>query len=88
MFRMQADSDGRTTTIHLIGRIRTEHLDELRRILQSGARTIQLNLNEVTLVDVDTVRFLCSCEGAGVGIVDCPAYVREWMARERQETTS
>jgi hypothetical protein len=86
MFRMEADSDGKTTTIHLIGRIRAEHLGELRKIVQSGVGRIQLNLNEVTLVDVDTVRFLCTCEGPEVELVDCPAYIREWMVRERQET--
>jgi len=86
MFRMEADSDGKTTTIHLIGRIRAEHLDELRRILPNGGGRIQLNLNQVTLVDVDTVRFLCACEGAGIGLADCPAYIREWMVREREET--
>jgi len=44
-----------------------------------------LDLSEVTLVDLEVVRFLVSCEDEGVEIVQCPAYVREWMLRERAE---
>jgi len=86
MFRMTADSDGKTTTIHLMGRIRAEHLDALRKITQAETGAIQLDLVEVTLVDVETVRFFCVCEAAGVRLANCPAYIREWMMREREET--
>jgi hypothetical protein len=44
-----------------------------------------LDLGEVTLVDLGVVRFLISCEDDGIELVDCPAYVREWMLRERDE---
>jgi hypothetical protein len=84
MFRLEADSDGKTTTVRLIGRIRAKHLDELREIAKGGVRAI-LNLSEVTLVDVETVRFFCACEDAGVHLEDCPAYIREWMHRERDD---
>jgi len=43
-----------------------------------------LDLKEVTLVDVDVVRFLAVCGTEGVKIVHCPQYIREWMAREQQ----
>ena len=44
-----------------------------------------LDLSEVTLVDLDVIRFLITCEDEGVDLVQCPLYVREWMIRERAE---
>jgi len=43
-----------------------------------------LDLQEVTLVDVDVVRFLRVCEAGGMKIVHCSQYIREWMTRERE----
>jgi hypothetical protein len=31
------------------------------------------------------VQFLISCEDGGIELVQCPAYVREWLLRERAE---
>ena len=45
--------NGRSTTIRLIGRMRAEHLEELKtQISKSGSR-ISLDLEEVHLVDVE-----------------------------------
>jgi hypothetical protein len=46
---------------------------------------ILLDLGEVTLVDVEVVRFLGDCEDRGIVLVHCPPYVREWILRERAE---
>jgi hypothetical protein len=48
-----------------------------------GAGTV-LDLGEVTLVDVDVVRFLKACEADGVEVVHCSRYIREWMLREQE----
>jgi len=42
-----------------------------------------LDLEEVILLDRDSVRFLIRCESEGVQLVNCPLYVREWMTREQ-----
>jgi hypothetical protein len=69
--------------IKLIGRLRAEYLPELKgRIETSGGRTA-LDMDEVTLVDVESVRFLSTCETQGVELRRCPAYIREWITRER-----
>jgi len=39
-------------------------------------------MKEVKLVDRDVVSFLASCEAKGVNIVNCPAYIREWIQKE------
>ena len=43
-----------------------------------------LELREVTLVDAYVVRFLSACESEGIQLLNCSAYIREWIVRERQ----
>ena len=49
---------GDSTTIRLTGRMRAEHLEELERQIRESGPAILLDLDEVTLVDVEVVRFL------------------------------
>jgi anti-anti-sigma regulatory factor len=72
------------TTLKLIGRIRAEHLAELRGQIASSAPTIVLELGEVTLVDADVVRFLSACESEGIQLLNCSALIREWIVREQE----
>ena len=72
------------TIIKLIGRIRAEHLAELRGQINTSAPTIVLELGEVTLVDADVVRFLSACESEGIHLQHCSAYIREWIVREQE----
>jgi anti-anti-sigma regulatory factor len=70
------------TTIKLIGRIRAEHLSELKAQITASVPKIVLELGEVSLVDADAVRFLDSCESEGIQLLNCSAYIREWIVRE------
>ena len=56
--RIEKDSDGQQTTIRLIGHIQSEHLEELKAQMKGSGLRIVLDLDEVTLVDVEVVRFL------------------------------
>jgi len=76
----------RGTALKLIGRIRAEHLAELRGQIAASAPSA-LELGEVSLVDADAVRFLGGCESEGIQLLNCSGYIREWIARE-QETTN
>ena len=71
------------TTLKLIGRIRAEHLAELRGQIAASAPSV-LELREVTLVDAEVVRFLSACESEGIQLQHCSAYIREWIVRERE----
>jgi hypothetical protein len=71
------------TTLKLIGRIRAEHLAELRGQIAASAPSV-LELREVTLVDAEVVRFLSACESEGIHLQHCSAYIREWIVRERE----
>jgi hypothetical protein len=81
--KIEKDSDGRKTIIRLSGRLRSEHLDELKTQIDGDQSRIALDLDGVTLVDVEVVRFLNACEKSGVELLNCQAYVREWMLREQ-----
>ena len=82
--KIEKDSHGEAVTIRISGDINREHLEELKTQLKERRPRIILDLKEVTLVDVDVVRFLWACERDGVKIVRCPRYVREWIFRERE----
>ena len=83
--KIERQSDGKTTIMWLIGRIRSEDLDELKAQTNDNSKRVILDLNEVTLVDSDVVRFLSTSEEEGITLVRCPPYVREWIQRERAE---
>jgi hypothetical protein len=75
--------DGQRTTLRLSGRIQSANVEDIREEMTGNAETIVLDLEEVTLVDVDVVRFLGTREGEGVELVNCSAYIRDWIFRER-----
>ena len=74
-----------TITLMVSGRIRAEELPDLRRSVEAEpTRAVVLDLSEVSLVDVEVVLFLLHCEMQGIRLAHCPAYVREWMVREKR----
>ena len=82
--RIERVSEGGKTIFRVSGRIALEHLVELKTEIDgTGAGTV-LDLEHVTLVDVEGVRFLSDCEFRGIELVRCSQYIREWIARERE----
>ena len=67
------------------GRLGAENLVELKTLFSSEARCrrITLDLKDLTHVDQDAVRFLERCEVDNIQLDNCPAYIREWITRER-----
>src|SRR5271157_4834452 len=83
MLRIDKFSDGQITSIRLSGRIQSKHLRELQVQIESSTLKTMLDLEEVKLVDRATVQFLGCCESSGLGLLNCPLYVREWILREK-----
>jgi hypothetical protein len=81
--KIEKTVDRRCTTVRLIGRVRAEDLLEVARQLETSGPGVVLQLDEVTLVDVDLVRFLNKCETGGMRLFNCSPYIREWMSREQ-----
>jgi hypothetical protein len=67
----------------LSGRMKAEEAAELKALFDADYRTIVLDLRAVRLADRDAVKFLRDCEADGMQLENCPAYVREWMEREK-----
>ena len=80
--RIEKESDRHKTIIRLSGRLQSEHLDELGIRINGEQSHITLDLEGVTLVDIEVVRFLNACEKRGVELLHCSPYIREWMSRE------
>ena len=68
--------------LRISGRITGEDLDVLRTALAEG-RVVEIDLTEVELADRDAVTLLARTETDGIALRHCPAYIREWMTRER-----
>ena len=85
MLRIEKDSGGCVTKLRLSGRIQLEQIPSIRSEMDDGCTTKILDLGDITLVDLEVVRFLNRCEDEGVELVQIPAYIREWMIRERAE---
>jgi anti-anti-sigma regulatory factor len=79
---MEARLDGRKVVLQLSGRMQATHLEQLRAQIDNDMRSLVLDLEEVTLVDIDVVRFLSNCEAQGMELRHCAPYIREWIVRE------
>jgi anti-anti-sigma regulatory factor len=84
-FRIERAERGTFAVFVLSGRIETRAIAELRRLfeLQTDYRSIVLDLKDVSWVDRDVIGFLVRCEADGVKLENCPAYIREWMERDK-----
>ncbi len=71
--------------LELSGRIQADDIAGIQAEMKRCSNLRVLNLKGVTLVDVAVVRFLSAVERQGIQLLDSPAYVHEWIGRERAE---
>jgi anti-anti-sigma regulatory factor len=82
MLKIQREANG-GILFTLSGRIQAADIDELHRLLNAETSSpIALDLNDVTLVDRDAIKFLADREATGIRLQNCPPYVREWIGLE------
>ena len=67
------------TTLRLSGPIQSANIGNIRAQIDDNRVRIFMDLYEVTLVDVEVVRFLSECEDRGIVLAHCPPYVHEWI---------
>ena len=86
MLKIQRTANGEVI-LRLSGRMNAENVGELEAMFRSEGkgRRVVLDLKDLTLVDRDAVRFLMRCEADSIKIKNCPAYIREWITRERRD---
>ena len=86
MLKIRRSEDGGLAIFALSGRIEEQNVPELQELLAGEAEVAKtaLDLEEVRLVDREAVRFLAACEARGIGLRNCPSYVREWIETRRE----
>jgi anti-anti-sigma regulatory factor len=84
MLKIQKLGNGEVV-FRLSGRMHTENIAELETLFssESEGHRIVLDLRDLTLVDLEAVKFLKRCEADNITLKNCPAYIREWITRER-----
>ena len=89
MLKIQRSEKGRVV-FALSGRMNEDDLAELETLINSenDRRHLVLDLKDVTLVGGDAINFLARCEANGITLQNCPAYVREWITRQRRGGSS
>jgi hypothetical protein len=84
MLRIQKKAAG-DVVFTLSGRIDKEHIADLEALIgaEGKERRILLDLKDMTLTGQDGINFLAQCEAAGIALVNCDPYVRDWVTRQR-----
>jgi hypothetical protein len=69
--------------LHISGQITGKDVDLLRSLLEPEKSVVAIDLKDVLLVDREAIKLLAMRESNGVELRNCPAYIREWVTRER-----
>ena len=85
-FRIDRALTDQGVVLHVSGRIAAEDL-EVVRIALNEQPVVAIELADVELVSRDAVTLLAQVEAQGIALRNCPAYVREWITKERDSSS-
>jgi anti-anti-sigma regulatory factor len=79
--RRKANAD---VVFTLSGRLDKDHIAELEMLIaaEGKGRRIILDLKDMTLTGQDGIVLFARCEAAGIALVNCDPYIREWISRQ------
>ena len=79
--RRKANAD---VVFTLSGRLDKDHIAELEMLIaaEGKGRRIILDLKDMTLTGQDGIVLFARCEAAGIALVNCDPYIREWITRQ------
>jgi len=85
MWKLQRIGDGNTVVLKISGRIEADGLSELKNACAAvgDPTNVVLDLLDLGVAGQEAVMFLGDCQQAGMSLRNCPAYIRDWIARER-----
>ena len=72
--------------LRISGRIDDPDVEILRELMESETKTkstVALDLRNVTLISRDAIKLLSAVEEKGTELRNCPAYIRDWVSREK-----
>lgn len=76
--------------LQISGRIDGPGIEILRELMESETTrksTMALDLRNVTLISRDAIKLLSTVEEKGTELRNCPAYIRDWVSREKHSGT-
>ena len=85
MLKIRRSGNGEVV-LTLSGRMDHESTVELENVIEAEemkGQQIVLDIKDLTLVGQSDIDFLIRCEAAGIKLVNCARYVREWIARQQ-----
>jgi hypothetical protein len=71
----------RLVVLHISGHLHEVHINMIDNLLTKETDPVALDLREVILADREAVKYLASLDARGVGLRNCPGFIREWMRR-------
>jgi hypothetical protein len=72
--------------LYISGRIAAEGVEIVRSALDERG-VVAIEVADVELVDGDAVKLLAKAEAEGIELRSCPAYIREWITKERESNS-
>ena len=72
--------------LYISGRIAAEDVEVVRAALDER-HLVAIDVAAVDLVDRDAVKLLAQTEAEGIELRNCPAYIREWITKERESSS-
>ena len=80
----RAVDENNRVVLSVSGQITGNDVDLLRTLLEEEGDAVALDLKDVLLVDRVAIKLLAVRESKGVELRNCPAYVREWVTKEKR----
>jgi hypothetical protein len=71
----------RLVRLVISGHLKEVHINMIDDLLTKETDPVALDLEEVTLVDRETIKFFATLDARGIGLRNCPGFIREWMRK-------
>ena len=85
MLRIERSANGQVV-FTVSGRMQTEDVEQFQQLLivEAPGQQLILDLQDVTLANLDAVTFLAKCEANGIKLENCPLHIRNWINQEKR----
>ena len=83
VLKIEKGLEGRVLVLRLSGRLQSEHVEQVESEMKGSSYKVALDLKNLKLVDLESVRFLGVCEANGTELRNCSTYIRDWILREK-----
>ena len=73
--------------LQITGRIDGPDVEILRELMgreETANSTLAIDLRDVTLISRDAIRLMSTVEAGGTELRNCPAYIRNWVSRDKR----